>query len=139
MRSEENSEAAETCGRADGDVEDLRRTGGEGVETCGRAGGGVGDPRRTGQDGSEAGENRGASFEGTWPTAQEWAEFDLWDAEEERRLAAGGDLEPFDDCDDEELEGVSRQLSDGVSGQLSVVSGMNEQRGRPEARRGTRH
>ena len=102
MKSEENSEAAETCGRADGEVGDLRRTGGEGVETCGRADGGVGDPRRTGEDGSESAENRGASFEGTWPTAREWAEFDLWDAEEEARF---------------------------VRSQLSVVSGLTEASG----------
>ena len=93
------------------------------AETCGQAGGEVGDLRRTGEDGPEAGEDQGASFEGTWPTAQEWAEFDLWDAEEERRLAAGGDLEELEDCDDEELDLVSGPLSD-VSGQLSQgVSG----------------
>ena len=39
----------------------------------------------------------------------------MWDAEEERRLAAGGDLEGLEDCDDEEL-GL-------VSGSLLVVSG----------------
>ena len=50
-RGDENSEAVETCGQADGDVEDLRRTG-EGAETCGRADGEVEDlaePGRTGR------------------------------------------------------------------------------------------
>ena len=63
----------------------------------------------------------GSSVGGTTPTAREWEAFDLWDAEEEKRLAAGGDLEPFDDSDDEEME--------GVSGQLLVVSGLERARG----------
>ena len=69
-KAEENSEAAETCGRD--------RTEGGGVRAEGNSG-----RRRI----------AGSSVEGTTPTAREWEAFDLWDAEEEKRLAAGGDLE----------------------------------------------